>query len=122
MIGDQLVAVVGATVDQALDPSETLGDNPELRGRGRRRSATICAPALFVDSLPELFQVAELGADGDVDYERGRARTSTPSRLLVAGELEVEDGLDALGRGSPSRSPTSSVPGAMSARPGSAST
>ena len=89
VIGDQLVAVVGATVDQALNPSETLGDNPEFEEAVASLGDDL-APALFV-SLPELFQVAELGADGDVDYEAIRPYLDAFSTLV--GGARVEDGL-----------------------------
>ena len=89
VIGDQLVAVVGATVDQALNPSETLGDNPEFEDAVASLGDDL-APALFV-SLPELFQVAELGADGDVDYEAIRPYLDAFSTLV--GGARVEDGL-----------------------------
>ena len=53
VVGDELVAVVGATASQALEPDETLGDNERLpeRGRpaGRRlRAEPVHRPALVL--------------------------------------------------------------------------
>jgi len=89
VIGDQLVAVIGATVGQALDPDQTLGDDPDFQTAVELLGDDL-APALYL-SLPEFFQVAELGSDGDVDYEAIRPYIDGFA-ALVAGS-RVEDGL-----------------------------
>ena len=89
VIGDQLVAVIGATVGQALAPDQTLGDDPDFQTAVDLLGDDL-APALYL-SLPEFFQVAELGSDGDVDYEAIQPYVDGFA-ALVAGS-RVEDGL-----------------------------
>jgi hypothetical protein len=88
VIGDQLVAVLGATVDQVLDPDRSLGDDPEYQAAVETLGEDF-APALYV-SLPEFFRVAEQGADGDVDYDELRPYVGAFASL-VAG-ASVDDG------------------------------
>jgi hypothetical protein len=72
VIDNMLVAVFGATIDQALHPESRLGDDP-----GYADAVDVLgddmAPALFLD-LPDAIQVAEVGAADDppgegLDYE-----------------------------------------------------
>ena len=110
-IGDQLVAVVGATVDQALEPERDAGRQPRVRGRGRvargrsrrRRSSSTCRRSSRSPSS---------APDGDVDYEAIRPYLDAFATLIGGSRVR---GRASRSPGSPSRSPTSSVPGAMSA-------
>jgi hypothetical protein len=88
VVDDQLVAVIGATVDQALNPGDALGDDPSYQAAVDSLGNGF-APALYV-SLPEFLQVAEQGSDGDVDYEAIRPYASAFASL-VAG-ASVDDG------------------------------
>jgi hypothetical protein len=83
----QLVAVLGATIEQALNPSETLADNPAFEEAVSALGDDF-APALFV-SLPEFFQVAESGADGDVDYDAIRPYVGALSTLVAGAQVDA---------------------------------
>ena len=87
--GDQVVAVIGATAEQALEPSERLGDDPAYQEAVESLGEDL-APALYVD-LPSFFEVAETGSDGDVDYEEVRPYADALATLIAGGK--VEDGL-----------------------------
>ncbi len=89
VVGDELVAVFGSTVDQALEPSETLGDNPSYQEAAAALGDDLPA-ALYVD-VPSLLDVAELGSDGDLDYESIRPYADAFASLVAGGR--VEDGL-----------------------------
>jgi hypothetical protein len=89
VIGDELVAVLGATADQALNPSESLGDNPEFQDAISSFGEDF-APGLYV-SLPEFFEVAEMGSDGDVDYDALRPYLDGFATLIAGSR--IEDGL-----------------------------
>jgi hypothetical protein len=89
VIGDQLVAVFGATAEQVLEPSETLGENAEFEAAIAALGDEL-VPALYVD-LPSFFQVAEAGADGDIDYDAIRPYIESFASL-VAG-TRVDGGL-----------------------------
>ncbi len=82
VIGDQFVAVIGATAKQALEPSETLGDNPDFQAAATALGDDL-SPGLYLD-LPSFFAVAEQGSDGDIDYDEAR-RYIEAFASLVAG-------------------------------------
>ncbi|MFI5122947.1 MAG: DUF3352 domain-containing protein [Vicinamibacteria bacterium] len=89
VIGGELVVVLGATAAQALDPSETLGDDEAFQAAVSSLGDDL-APVLYVD-LPLFFQVAEQGSDGDIDYDTARPYFDAFA-TLVSGS-HVEDGL-----------------------------
>ncbi len=89
VVGNTLVATRGATVDEALEPSETLGDAPGFRGAAEALGDDV--PPGFYADLPSLFSVAEQGSDGDIDYDAIRPYTDAFASLiggsLVDGDL-----------------------------------
>ena len=91
VIGDQFVAVIGATAEQALEPSETLGDNPDFQAAATALGDDL-APGLYLD-LPSFFAVAEQGSDGDIDYDEARpyieAFASLVAGYRVDGDLAL---------------------------------
>jgi hypothetical protein len=89
VIGDELVAVFGSTVDQALEPSETLGDNSSYQEAAAALGDDL-PTALYVD-VPTLLAVAELGSDGDLDYESIRPYADAFASLVAGGR--IKDGL-----------------------------
>ncbi len=89
VIGDELVAVIGATADQALNPDQTLGDDQAFEDALTTLGDDL-APLLYLD-LPSFFQVAEQGSDGDLDYDAIRPYIDAFSTLIVGGQ--VTDGL-----------------------------
>jgi len=67
VIDDHLVAVLGGTVAQALDPESELGDDPRYQEAVESLGDDF-PPALFVH-LPSFFEVAEQGGSAaDPDY------------------------------------------------------
>jgi hypothetical protein len=86
VIGDELVVVLGATAAQALDPSETLGDDEAFQAAVSSLGEDL-APVLYVD-LPFFFQVAEQGSDGDVDYDAARPYFDAFATLVAGSHVE----------------------------------
>jgi hypothetical protein len=89
VIGDEFVAVIGATADQALNPSETLGESPDFEAAVSSLGDEIM-PALYLD-LPSFFTVAEQDSGSDVDYDALRPYLEAFSSL--AAGTTVDEGL-----------------------------
>jgi hypothetical protein len=91
VIGDMFVAALGTTARQALEPSESLGDNPAFQAATSSLGDDV-SPAIYID-LPSLLQVAEQGSDGDVDYDQVRpyadAFASLAAGSRVDGDLAI---------------------------------
>lgn len=86
VVGDELVAVVGATASQALEPDETLGDNEDFQSAVDRLGDDY-APSLYID-LPSFFTVAEAGSDGDIDYETPRPYLDAFANLIAGSNVD----------------------------------
>ena len=83
---DQVVAVVGATVDQALEPDQTLDDDDRFGGRDRvaRRRASLRPLRRLADRSSRSPQQGATTADPDY-----RALAALPRRLRVAGRRQL---------------------------------
>ena len=90
MIGDQVVAVIGATVGQALDPDRDARRRPGLPDRGRpaRRRPGACVSTSRCRSSS---RSPSWAPTADVDYEAIQPYIDGFA-ALVAGS-RVEDGL-----------------------------
>ena len=88
VVGDELVAVIGATASQALEPDETLGDDEDFQDAIDRLGDDY-APSLYVD-LPSFFTVAEAGSDGDVDYEALRPYLEAFATVVAGSNVDGE--------------------------------
>ena len=86
VVGDELVAVVGATASQALEPDETLGDNEDFQSAVDRLGDDY-APSLYID-LPSFFTVAAAGSDGDIDYETLRPYLDAFANLIAGSNVD----------------------------------
>lgn len=94
VVGDTLVGAFGTTVDQVLNPEQTLGEDDAYADALAALGDGV-APALFVD-LPEIIAVAERGAADDppgegVDYDAIRPYVGELGSL-IAGSRRT-DGL-----------------------------
>jgi hypothetical protein len=94
VVGDMLVGTIGSSVDQALHPDRTLGDDPGYADAVTALGDGI-APALFID-LPQALVVAENGAADDppgegLDYDAIRPYTDDLG-AVIAGSRHT-DGL-----------------------------
>lgn len=91
VVGGRVVAVVGGTIEQALEPDQTL-DEDDRFGAATESLGAGLAPALYV-FLPTFFEVAAQGDhDGGPDY-RALAPYLGAFETLVAGSMRDEDGV-----------------------------
>jgi hypothetical protein len=86
VVGDMFVAVAGATVKLALEPSERLGDDPAFQAAISSLGDDV-SPALYVD-LPSFFQVAEQGSAGSVDYAAVRPYLDAFASLVAGSRVD----------------------------------
>jgi hypothetical protein len=86
VVGDQLVATRGTTVDQALRPDATLDDSPEFQAAKEALGDDFPA-GLYLD-LPAFFTVAEQGSDGDVDYDAIRPYTQAFQSVIAGSRVD----------------------------------
>ncbi len=86
VVGDSLVATLGTTVDQVLEPDELLGDAPGFTSATEALGDDF-PPGLYLD-LPSFFTVAEQGSDGDLDYEAIRPYTQAFASLAAGSRVE----------------------------------
>jgi hypothetical protein len=86
VVGDSLVAARGTTVDEAVEPAESLGDAPGFRAATDALGDDF-PPGLYLD-LPALFSVAEQGSDGDIDYDAIRPYTSAFGSLIAGTRVD----------------------------------
>jgi hypothetical protein len=101
VVGDELVAVVGSTVEQALHPSRTLATDGDFQTAVAALGDDL-APVLYVE-LPSFLRVARMGdSDGSPDYA-AIAPYVDELGSLIAG-TRVEDGL-AISRGTVTLAP-----------------
>jgi hypothetical protein len=90
VLGDRLVAVLGGTAAQALDPESELGDDPGYRTAAESLGEGFPA-GLYLD-LPTFLEVAEQGGSAaDPDFQAARPYLEA-FESLVAGS-RVDDGL-----------------------------
>jgi len=88
VIGDELVAVIGASAASVVDPPETLGDDEGFQA-ALNQLGDDYAPTFFVD-LPSFFTVAEQGSDGDVDYDAARPYIEDLATLVAGNSVDGE--------------------------------
>ncbi len=86
VVGDSLVAARGTTVDQVLEPGERLGDTPAFEAAAHALGDDY-QPGLYL-ALPSLFDVAEQGSDGDIDYDAIRPYTDAFAALVAGSRVE----------------------------------
>jgi hypothetical protein len=86
VVGDTLVATRGATVDEVLEPAESLGDAPGFRTAAEALGDEF-PPGFYLD-LPSLFSVAEQGSDGDIDYDAIRPYTDALASLIGGSRVD----------------------------------
>jgi hypothetical protein len=86
VVGDELVATRGTTVDQALHPDTTLADAPGFAAAAAALGDDF-PPGLYLD-LPAFFKVAEQGSDGDIDYDAIRPYTAAFASLIAGSHVD----------------------------------
>ena len=86
VVGDELVAARGLTVDQVLHPDSTLGDAPGFV-KATEALGDDFPPGFYLD-LPALFKVAEQGSDGDIDYDAIRQYTEAFAAVIAGSRVE----------------------------------
>jgi hypothetical protein len=86
VVGDELVATRGLTVDQVLHPDSTLGDAPGFAAATEALGDDF-PPGFYLD-LPAFFKVAEQGSDGDVDYDAMRRYTEAFASVIAGSRVE----------------------------------
>jgi hypothetical protein len=91
VVGDRLVATLGTTVDQLLDPDESLA-GAEGFGAARERLGDEFAPVVYLD-LKRGYQLAVLGADDEAERAQYESWAPYVEHLgfLVAGARIDED-------------------------------
>jgi hypothetical protein len=89
VVGDRMVAVVGGTIAQALDPEARLGDDPGYQAAIESLGEEF-PPGLYVD-LPSLLDVAEQGGSADdPDFQTARPYLEAFASLAAGGHVEDE--------------------------------
>jgi hypothetical protein len=89
VVGDRMVAVVGGTIAQALDPEGRLGDDPGYRAAVESLGEEF-PPGLYVD-LPSLIEVAAQGGSAtDPDFQAARPYLKEFASLAAGGHVEDE--------------------------------
>ena len=89
VVGDRLVAVVGGTIAQALDPDARLGDDPGYQAAVESLGEEF-PPGLYVD-LPSFFDVAEQGGSADdPDFQTARPYLDAFASLAAGGRVDDE--------------------------------
>lgn len=87
VVGDRLVGALAISLDQVLEPEDTLAEDPRFRAAVAPLGDDF-PPAFFL-SMPEAFQVAQLGADaGSPDYSTARPYVDSLESLAAGGRLE----------------------------------
>jgi hypothetical protein len=87
VVGDQLVAVLGGTIAEALEPDATLGSDERFTAATAALGDDF-APGLYVD-LPSFFAVAEQGGSGDdPDYRAAAPYLEALASLLAGTRVE----------------------------------
>jgi hypothetical protein len=87
VVGDELIAVLGGTVANVLEPNETLAEDERFQAAVDQLGDDL-APMLYVD-LGSLLRVAAAGdSDGSPDYEALAPYTEALDSLVVGSRVE----------------------------------
>ena len=89
VIGDRLVAVIGGTVNEALDPEAKLGDDPRYQDAVESLGDEF--PAGLYLHLPSFFEVAEQGGSAtDPDYQAAIPYLEAFEALVAGTRIDDE--------------------------------
>ena len=86
VVGDSVVAARGRTVDEVLEPAQTLAGSPGFQAATEALGDDF-PPGLYLD-LPAFFTVAEQGSDGDIDYDAIRPYTDAFASLIAGSRVD----------------------------------